>query len=71
MDFETKSGIKIHVPTGTPLQDWLDAKMAVSILLDPPIREEPKVRKPYTYQSRRTEAIKRRTKNWRSQKKLK
>lgn len=72
-----KNGFKVFIPVGLTKEDelerWTDVKMAMSIILYPPplAVEVKKERKPYTFKSRRTAQIRRRTKNWRSPKKLK
>jgi hypothetical protein len=73
-DHQFKNGIEIHIPDGLTKEDelerWTDAKVAMSILLTKPPKVEVKERKPYSMKHRNAQ-IKRRTKTWRSPKKLK
>jgi hypothetical protein len=71
-DHQFKNGIVIHIPDDMPnrLEEWTNVKVAMSILLTEPLKVEVKERKPYSMLHRNAQ-IKRRTKTWRSPKKLK
>ena len=73
MEYSFKNGITVSIPDDMPketqLENWTAVKMAMSLLLDPPEAEEPKVRKPYTFKDRSLSQIQRRTKSWHKQKK--
>ena len=71
--YHFKNGITVNIPDDIPkdlqLHRWTAVKMAMSLLLDPPEAEEPKVRKPYTFKDRSRVQIQRRNKSWHKQKK--
>jgi hypothetical protein len=72
-EYAFKNGITIHIPDDmqNQLEQWTAVKVAMSLMLTPnPPEVELREKKPYSMKHRNAQ-IKRRTKNWRSPKKLK
>ena len=64
-EYSFKNGITIYIPNDIPnlIEEWIDVKMQMSLILDPPPAADPiPQRKQYTFKDRIAVQLKRKNK---------